>query len=70
MTPRRADGYARDPMTAARDELGRRAARDHPGWAFAHGLYGWTATRPGRRPLRSASLPGVIALISGSAPPP
>jgi hypothetical protein len=59
----------RDPMTCARDELARRAETPHPGWTFRHGLYGWTATRPCTPPLRSASLPGVLALISAGPAP-
>jgi hypothetical protein len=53
-----------DYMAAARDELARRADREHPGWTFTHGRYGWTATCPGQdEPLRSSSLPGLTALI-------
>ena len=60
-----------DPMSAARDQLARRAEADHPGWDIGHHPFGWTATRPrGHRTAEATSLPALLALISiaGTAP--
>jgi hypothetical protein len=59
MTPRP------DYLTAARDELARRAEAAHPGWRISHGLYGWTGTRArDQRTEHAGSLPALTALIS------
>jgi hypothetical protein len=62
---------APDRMSAARDQLARRAEADNPGWEISHHLRGWTGTRTrDQRTATATSLPGLLALISvaGTAP--
>jgi hypothetical protein len=57
----------RDPIDLARDALARQAEAEHPGWSFTHGIYGWSAVRAAdSMTRRSASLPGVKALINAA----
>jgi|HubBroStandDraft_3_1064219.scaffolds.fasta_scaffold219482_1 hypothetical protein len=59
-----------DYMAAARAELARRAEAEHPGWTFAHDLYGWTATRDSDgRTLTAQTIPALSSLISLARPP-
>jgi hypothetical protein len=56
---------APDRMSAARDQLARRAEADNPGWEISHHLRGWTGTRTrDQRTVTASSLPGLLAIIS------
>ena len=46
------------PIDRARDVLARQVERKYPGWTVSHGIFGWTATRPGCEPVRSSSWNG------------
>jgi hypothetical protein len=60
---------APDPMSAARDDLARRAEARCPGWDIGHHLRGWTATRTrDHRTVEATSLPGLLALVSVAGP--
>jgi hypothetical protein len=52
------------PVDRARGIIGARLEAEYPGWKLAHGLYGWTATRPADgRVVRSDSVPGLEVLL-------
>lgn len=56
--------FERSPVDRARDVIAARLETEFPGWKLAHGLYGWTATRPADgRVIQAESAPGLAALL-------
>ncbi|HMH91906.1 MAG TPA: helix-turn-helix domain-containing protein [Streptosporangiaceae bacterium] len=51
-------GPVRCPVDRVRDDMARQVERRHPGWTVSHSIYGWTAVKPGFRPVRSSSWNG------------